>query len=874
MALAARLLRELPWLLGTGLAYVALGVLAVALTRQPGNVASAWVASAMLLGVMCRRPHFPAAYLVLGFAGRLAVGALAGDPWSLMLSHAFASTLAVGLSVYVLRRWQVPVMGLPDVRALVLPVFLVGIAGPALGGVVPAVVHEALGTGEFRTVWFTWIVAAAFGAVLMLPPLLAATGDAWRRLQAGTGAWQLAAVALGTLLATALSVGYLSRPFLPATVSLLVAAFIFGRLGTSLLCSANLALMVGLRLYFDSNALAGADGGGIRSAALDSVAFNLYAALAAGIPLVVSVLAAQRRNAMRELFEEKQLAETTLGSIGDAVITVDPHSRITYLNRVAEDMTGWTSAEAVGRPIDDVMRLLDAESGSPGLAPLAIAMRDRRIVGLALNTLLVARDGRKLPIEDSAAPIIGMDGELVGGVMVFHDVSESRAMALRMSHLAQHDYLTDLPNRVLLQDRLSRALADLPQGRRGGLIFLDLDHFKIVNDTLGHEIGDLLLQAVARRLRENVREDDTVSRQGGDEFVILMPRLADPRDAAWVAEKLIEAVSEPYFVDGHELRVGVSIGISLFPEDGDEATLLMKRADAALYHAKEHGRGRYEYYTNAMSERAERRLELERRLRRAIREGELVPYYQPKVDAQSRWITGLEVLVRWQPTGQPMVPPGEFIPTAEECGLVGQIDAEMLRQACRQCRQWQLDGLLAVPVAVNLSLAQFDAESVLSLIRETLFETGLDPGYLSVEITETQAMRDTELTREVLAALRQMGVQVAMDDFGTGYSSIGNLQRFGFDAIKVDRSLVAPLPEGRKHMTIVRAVTGMARAFECKVVAEGVETEELARLAATAGCNELQGYLFSRPVPAADVPGLLRRGRLGPEVEAPGPGMK
>lgn len=866
--------RELPWLGATGLAYVGLGLLAVALTRQPGNVASAWLASAMLLAVLTQRGAFLSAYLAVGFAGRMLVGLLAGAPWQLMLAHAFASTAAVALAHGGLRWLGVNPLGLNDLRSLGWPIALVGLLGPAVGGLVPAWVHHQLGTSEFTTVWFTWVVAACFGAVVVLPPMYAFSPAAWRRLIVGAGPRQLAGVTLLTLTATGLFVGYLSRPFLPASLPLLVAAFQLGRFGTAMLCSANLALMVALRLYFDGHALAGAEGGGIRSDVLDSVAFNFYATLAAGMPLVVSILATQRRLAMRALFEGKQLAETTLGSIGDAVVTVDTASRVTYLNRVAEDMTGWTAAEAQGHPIDDVLVLLDAETGEAGLQPLSVAMRDRRTVGLALNTLLLGRGGQKLPIEDSAAPIIGMDGEVIGGVMVFHDVSESRAMALRMSHLAQHDYLTDLPNRVLLQDRLSQALADLPQGRRGGLLFLDLDHFKNVNDTLGHEIGDLLLQAVARRLLDNVREDDTVSRQGGDEFVILLPRLGDPRDAAWVAEKLIEAVSEPYLVQDHELEIGVSIGISLFPEDGDDATVLMKCADAALYHAKEQGRGRYEYYTSAMSERAEKRLEMERRLRRALKSGELVPYYQPKVDATSRWITGLEVLVRWQPPDEPMVPPGEFIPTAEECGLVGMIDAEMLRQACHQCRQWQREGLLAVPVAVNLSLARFDGEALLSLIRETLLETGLDPGYLAIEITETQAMSDAELTREVLEALRGMGVRVAMDDFGTGYSSIGSLQTLGFDTLKVDRSLVAPLTEGRRHLTIIRAVTGMARAFECSVVAEGVETEEQARLAASAGCNELQGYLFSRPVPAAEVPALLQQGRLGPEPEVPGAGLK
>ncbi len=827
---------------------------------------------------MCRRPGHVRTYLGLGFACRVLVGSLLQDPVLLILAHAIASTLAVAVACAGIWLLRLRPEGLPDLASLLWPIALIGLIGPAIGGLLPAATHDWMGTGQFWNVWMTWIVATAFGAVLVLPVVLTASLPAWRRLTTGTTVPGFLAILALTLAFTALCVGYLSRPFLPATVPLVAAALVLGRLGTSLLCCANLAMMVGLRIYFDSHVLAGAEGTGINSASLASASFNFYAAMAAALPMVIAVLSSQRRNALAELassrqalFEEKQLAETMLSSIGDAVISVDPDSRVTYMNPVAADMTGWSLDEARGHPIDEVMSLLDAETGAAGLAPLAIAMRDRRAVGLALNTLLVHRSGRQFPIEDSAAPIYGINGEVVGGVIVFHDVSESRAMALRMSHLAQHDYLTDLPNRVLLQDRLTQALGALSQGRRGGLIFLDLDHFKNINDTLGHEVGDLLLQAVAARLLANVREDDTVSRQGGDEFVVLLPRLADPRDAAWVAEKLIDAISQPYQIEGHELEVGASIGISLFPEDGTEATLLLKRADAALYHAKEQGRGRYEYYTGAMSAKAERRMDMERRLRRALKTGELVPWFQPKVDAQSYRITGLEVLARWQTPEGAMISPGEFIPTAEECGLIDQVDLAMLRAACSQCRAWQDQGLGPIPVAVNLSLARFHGETILSAIREALLEHRLDPRCLSVEITESQVMKDSELSQDVMRALRSMGVSVAMDDFGTGYSSIGNLQHLRFDVLKVDRSLVSPLGTGQKHAAIVKAITGMATAFDCHVVAEGVETPEQARLAAALGCRELQGYLFSRPVPAADVPALLERGRLGPQDElAPG----
>lgn len=565
----------------------------------------------------------------------------------------------------------------------------------------------------------------------------------------------------------------------------------------------------------------------------------------------------ERRRDQRELFESRERAEVMLNSIGDAVVACDDRLRVTLLNPIAEDMTGWTQDDALGRPIDEVLKLVNMEDGGTALSPLKTAIAQNRIVALQANCALRRRDGLESPIEDSAAPLHDRDGKVIGGIMVFHDVSESRAMALKMSHLAQHDYLTDLPNRVLLHDRLAQALASAKRGGNGALLFLDLDHFKTINDSLGHHVGDVVLQEVAKRLGEVVRSDDTVSRQGGDEFVVLLARLHDPRDVARVAEKMIDAIERPMEVEGHALQVSASIGIALFPQDATDIKSLMKHADVALYHAKGMGRGRFSYFTEEMSKQAQQRLQVEHQLRDAMSNGELFLVYQPKVSLPEGRITGMEALVRWRREDGSVVPPGEFIPIAEESGLVVQLDEWVMREACRQNVAWQRAGLPVLPVAVNLSLARFDGERLLAMVRTVLADTGMLAQCLEVEFTETQMFEKQADVREVIDALKAMGVGVAVDDFGTGYSNLSYLVQYRFDAIKIDRSFVEGLPADTKQYAIVQAIIGMARALGCRVVAEGVETVDQMRMLEMNDCHEMQGYLFSRPLEAKAFDALL-----------------
>ena len=445
----------------------------------------------------------------------------------------------------------------------------------------------------------------------------------------------------------------------------------------------------------------------------------------------------------------------------------------------------------------------------------------------------------------------------------------SREMAREMAHLAQHDHLTDLPNRVLLQDRLTQAIAHATreQGHMA-LLYSDLDGFKHINDSLGHEVGDQLLRQVAQRLLESVRSVDTVSRQGGDEFVILLPELRSSADAVRVADNILQAMRRPFHIGNAELNVTLSIGISLFPDDGSDPGLLFKYADAAMYQAKQHGRNQYRFYTRAISERADRRLSIESSLHQALRNDEFVLHYQPKVDPGSGTITGMEALVRWQPPSGELCFPDEFIGIAEECGLISRIDHWVLEEACRQNHAWQQAGLARVPVAVNLSAAHTHAERYPEQLAAVLARTGMRAEFLQIEITESQMLRDTARFETLIRGIKAVGVKVAIDDFGTGYSSLGYLCQFSFDVLKIDRTFVQALEVDSKEIAVVEAITRLARSLDYVVVAEGAETLAQASILQAHGCHEMQGYLYSRPVPVAEFESLLRGRNIVPSRDA------
>jgi len=569
------------------------------------------------------------------------------------------------------------------------------------------------------------------------------------------------------------------------------------------------------------------------------------------------------------LFDEKERAQVTLNSIGDAVMSSDVWGHVTYLNVVAEGMTGWSREEAAGHLVEKVFRIVDASTREPAPNPMALAIRENKTVCLTPNCLLIRRDGVEAAIEDSAAPIHDRRGRVTGAVMVFHDVSTTRALSLRMSHLAQHDSLTDLPNRATLNDRLTQAMALAHRHRQKlAVLFLDVDRFKHINDTLGHDIGDRLLQSVAQRLLSCVRNSDTVSRQGGDEFVILLSEVAHAEDAAVCAEKILRALSAPYRIDQHNLHLTASIGIVTYPEDGTDAGTLMKHADFAMYHVKDSGRNNYEFFAPDMNVRALERQSLESDLRLAIEQDEFVLHYQPRMKLKTGAVVGVEALIRWRHPHRGLVSPAQFVPIAEDCGVIVPIGRWALHEACRQARAWQIEGLPPLSMAINISAVELRGKDFVAGVRAILRETGLAPRYLELELTETFLMQDLQSTATVLQALKQLGVQLALDDFGTGFSSLSHLKGFPMDTLKIDQSFVRNLTTDAGDAGIVTAVISMGRSLRMRVVAERVETAEQLAFLRKQRCPEGQGYYFSQPLAPLEFAQLLRRTEVEPRSPA------
>ena len=568
------------------------------------------------------------------------------------------------------------------------------------------------------------------------------------------------------------------------------------------------------------------------------------------------------RNVMEEaLFEEKERAQVTLNSIGDAVGCTDIAGRITFLNLVAEKMTGWLGQEVAGRPITEIFRILDATSREVAQAPMETAIGQSRPVHLPSNCVLIRRDGSEIPVEDCVSPIHDRHGRATGSVIVLRDVSAARAAAKQMTHTAQHDFLTGLPNRMLLNDRVGQAIVSAPRRKKKvAVLFLDLDGFKHINDSLGHPIGDKLLQSVARRLVDCVRESDTVSRQGGDEFVVLLSEVEQAEDVAATAGRILQAVAAAHSIDQHDLQVNSSIGVSIYPDDGLDAETLIKNADTAMYQAKENGRQSYQFFKPAMNVRAVERQSIEGNLRRALERQEFALHYQPKIDLATGAITGAEALIRWEHPTRGMVSPAQFIPVAEDCGLMLPIGAWVFREACRQAQAWVDAGLPAMTMAINVSAMEFRNEHFLDGLLAILRQTGLAPRSLELELTESVLMKQVGSAASILQTLREIGVQIAVDDFGTGYSSLSYLSKFPIDALKIDQSFVHQLNASGDDAIIVTAVIGMARSLKLRVVAEGVETPEQLAFLRGHQCDEAQGYYFSRPVPPLQFARLLETG--------------
>src|ERR1700722_4138331 len=559
--------------------------------------------------------------------------------------------------------------------------------------------------------------------------------------------------------------------------------------------------------------------------------------------------------------QQQERADVILSCTGDAVLVSDVAGLVRHLNEPAEFLTGWSCREALGRSLGEVFQIIDAVSRQAAGDPLATAAVDRKHAPLCSNCILIQQNGLEGAIEGSAAYTHDPGGKITGSIFVFSDLIAARAKPLELSHLAQHDFLTDLPNRVLLNDRITQAIAFAARySKELAVMFVDLDGFKSINDTLGHTSGDKLLQLVASRLVACVRRSDTVSRLGGDEFVVLLYQVEHAEDAAFISKKILSSLAEPFSIEHKHLDISASIGVSTYPGDGQDAETLIHKADTAMSAAKKLGRNNCQFFKAEMQARFLERQRLEGSLRHALSRNEFTLRYQPKIDLKTGEITGVEALLRWQHPTRGMIQPLQFVPIAEETGLIVPIGQWVLLQACRQARAWMDAGLPPVRMAVNVSAAEFMAKDFLSGVRAALISTGVDPHNLELELTETVLMREAESAVRILHALKAIGVQLAVDDFGIGYSSFSYLQRFPLDALKIDRTFINEISAAGEGATILSAMIDIGLSLKHRVIAEGVETAGQLHFLQKKGCSEGQGYFFCHPVIAEKFAEFLESG--------------
>ncbi len=563
-----------------------------------------------------------------------------------------------------------------------------------------------------------------------------------------------------------------------------------------------------------------------------------------------------------KLEERTTLWSSMLQHSSEGIMICDAATRILLVNAAFTEVTGHAEHEVVGR----TPRMLQSGRQSPDFYAemWAAITRTGRWQGELWNR---RKSGEIYPEWLSINAVRSSTGEVSHYVGIFSDITARKQTEQRIQHLAQYDALIDLPNRSLLTERLTQ-LVDIAarENTKIGVLFLDLDRFKQVNDSMGHGAGDLLLVAIAERLRACVRQCDTVARMGGDEFVVLLPQVRAPEAAAVVGEKILRAITEPLVIEGHELVISASIGICMHPDDGASAGQLIRNADAAMYQAKSSGRNAYRFYAREMNDRALDRLSLQNALRRALDQNELVLHYQPQVEVGSGAIIGCEALMRWNRPGVGLVPPGQFIPIAEESGLIVPMGKWALDEAARQAAAWKRDGI-PIPIAVNLSSLQFHEKGFVDQVAETIAAHALDPSLIELELTESIIIHDTNATITVLERLHAIGVSLSIDDFGTGYSSLNYLRRFPIDRVKIDKSFVDEIGSHDETTRVVRAIIALSQALDLKVLAEGVETGSQLAILRELGCDEIQGFLISRAVPARDFEALLRQHRSAGTTE-------
>jgi len=585
----------------------------------------------------------------------------------------------------------------------------------------------------------------------------------------------------------------------------------------------------------------------------------------------VSNLAQDLETMRRELVRRQHeiaIREATqraiLESAAEGIITINEHGLIQSFNKAAESIFGFREEEIVGTPFTRIISESDAYLLNP-------ASEETPLSRMELSGVRKTNQEFHLLLSVSKTRA---EGEVLTTVLA-QDISERKAFEAQLKYLATHDTLTGLPSRTYFNYQLSKAIAHSGRSKKlSALLFLDLDRFKYVNDTLGHEFGDKLLVAVAERLHKCIEVEDTLARLGGDEFTVILFEIDHPEQAAAFAHRILSELSNLFYLDGREIYITGSIGIALCPFDGSSSTPsdLVKNADSAMFLAKKIGGNKYEFFTHKLSRNMAARLDIEAGLRYALERDELELHYQPQIDVSTGQITGVEALLRWNRTGHTPVSPAEFVPVAEETGLILPIGTWVLRTACAQAKTWQSMGLGPISMAVNVSARQFEQPHLLDLMREVLTDTELEPLRLEIELTESIVMNHIEHALYVLSELKKMGVRIAMDDFGTGYSSLGSLKRFPIDVLKIDRSFVCDIGSSLDDGTIAAAIIEMGQALKLKVLAEGVENADQLAFLRTHKCNIVQGYHISKPLPAKAVTELLEQERILTDRRRSNPG--
>jgi diguanylate cyclase (GGDEF)-like protein/PAS domain S-box-containing protein len=574
----------------------------------------------------------------------------------------------------------------------------------------------------------------------------------------------------------------------------------------------------------------------------------VIAIIAVAMSVIVRQIAAVR--SARAVGEARRFASEIIDNAGEGIVVYDRDLRYMLWNRFMEELTGLPEHDVVGRPAMDIFPHLRDQNVDDMLL--------RALAGETVATpdihYYIPSTARRGWVSSVYRPHLDESGAVIGVIGLVRDITGRKTAEQQVEYQAYHDALTGLANRRLFQEHLSLALA-LAQRRQMfvGVLFLDLDHFKVVNDSLGHSVGDELLGHVARRLKACVREGDTVARVGGDEFTIVIPELSSRDEAATVATKVLRAIAEPIDVNGNRLYVTTSIGITVFPDDGEDAETLLKNADTAMYQAKALGRNTYQMASRELSRSTQERMSLENGLHVALESGQLELLYQPQIDVRTLNVIGMEALLRWNHPQRGVILPESFIGVAEDRGLILPIGEWVIREACREARKFQEDGHMFFRVAVNISPRQFRDPTLLSTVESAIEQSGIDPRTLELEITENVAMEDVELTMSTLAQFRASGVTIAIDDFGTGHSSLSYLKRFPIDALKIDKCFVADLPGKFEDAAIVSSVISLASGLGLRVVAEGVETREQLDFLRENGCQEVQGFYFSYPVTAGEI---------------------